>query len=129
MFSGQIEHEISQLSDEDREMFLEDMGIKEAALPKLIRTSYELLGLISFFTVGDDECRAWTIRYNTVAQKAAGVIHSDLERGFIRAEVVGYEEFMQYKKLSKCKDAGILRLEGKQYVVQDGDIISVRFNV
>ncbi len=129
MFSGQIEHEISQLSDDDREMFLEDMGIKEAALPKLIRTSYELLGLISFFTVGEDECRAWTIRHLTTAQNAAGVIHSDLERGFIRAEIINYDEFIKYKKLSKCKEAGVLRLEGKEYVVQDGDIISVRFNV
>jgi hypothetical protein len=127
--SAKIEQEISQLNEEEKQMFMEDLGIQEPALPKLIRASYELLDLISFFTVGEDECRAWTIKKGTNAQKAAGTIHSDLERGFIRAEVVHYDDFMKYKSLSKCKEAGILRLEGKDYIVKDGDIISVRFNV
>ncbi len=129
VLSCQIEKELSQLSEEDRAEFMQDLEIKEAALPKLIRASYQLLGLISFFTVGEDECRAWTIKMNTNAQKAAGAIHSDLERGFIRAEVINYDEFMNYKNLHKCKEAGVLRLEGKEYIVKDGDIISVRFNV
>ncbi|GAB4343345.1 MAG: redox-regulated ATPase YchF [Calditrichia bacterium] len=127
--SAKVEMEISQLEDEDRQMFLEELGIAEPALPKLIRKSYELLGLISFFTVGEDECRAWTIRQNTPAQKAAGAIHSDLERGFIRAEVVAYDDFMANGSLAKCREKGVLRLEGKDYIVKDGDIINVRFNV
>lgn len=126
---GKVEQEIAQLDDEDREMFMEELGINEPASNKLIRTCFELLGLACFFTVGEDECRAWTIKENTVAQKAAGVIHSDLERGFIRAEVVGYEEFVELGSLSKARDEGKLRLEGKNYVVKDGDIMSVRFNV
>lgn len=129
VLSAKIEQEISQLEEEERLLFMEDLGIKEPALPKLIRASYELLDLISFFTVGEDECRAWTIKKGTNAQKAAGAIHSDLERGFIRAEVVHYDDFMKFKNLAKCKEAGILRLEGKDYIVQDGDIINVRFNV
>ncbi|GAB4175310.1 MAG: redox-regulated ATPase YchF [Calditrichia bacterium] len=129
VLSAKIEQELSTLEEEEKTMFMEDLGIKEPALPKLIRASYELLDLISFFTVGDDECRAWTIRKGTNAQKAAGTIHSDLERGFIRAEVIHYDEFMKYKSLPKCKEAGVLRLEGKEYIVKDGDIISVRFNV
>ena len=95
----------------------------------MIRTSYELLGLISFFTVGEDECRAWTIKEGTGAQKAAGAIHSDLERGFIRAEVTHYNDFIELKSLAKCREKGLLRLEGKTYQVKDGDIITVRFNV
>jgi hypothetical protein len=128
-FCAKVEQEISQLEDEDKVMFMEELGISEPALDKLIRTTYELLGLISFFTVGEDECRAWTIRRNTNAQKAAGAIHSDLERGFIRAEVVSYEDFMKYKSLNACKEHGVYRLEGKQYIVQDGDILNIRFNV
>ncbi len=127
--SAKAEQEISQLDEEDRSVFLEDLGIKEPALPKLIRASFDLLGLISFFTVGEDECRAWTIRAGTHAQRAAGAIHSDLERGFIRAEVVHYDDFMQHKSLAKCRENGVLRLEGKNYIVKDGDIITVRFNV
>lgn len=126
---AKAEQEISQLDAEDREMFLEDLGITEPALNKLIRISFELLGLISFFTVGEDECRAWTIKNGTNAQHAAGAIHSDLERGFIRAEVVHYNDFMQHKSLSKCRDHGLLRLEGKNYIVKDGDIMNIRFNV
>lgn len=126
---AKAEEEISQLAEEDREMFLEEMGIVEPAFHKLIRISYDLLGLIAFFTVGEDECRAWTVRSGAEAPKAAGVIHSDMERGFIRSEVVSYDDFMTHKSLSKCKDNGVFRLEGKSYVVQDGDIMSIRFNV
>lgn len=124
-----IEEEISRLENEDAQIFLKDLNIQEPALNKLIRTSYELLGLISFFTYGEDECRAWTIRKGDNAQKAAGVIHTDLEKGFIRAEVVGYEQFIQHKSIAKCRESGILRLEGKNYIVQDGDLITVRFNI
>lgn len=128
-FCAKAEQEISQLDDDDREMFMEELGITESALDKVIRTTYELLGLISFFTVGEDECRAWTIRRNTNAQRAAGAIHSDLERGFIRAEVVSYDDFITHKSVSKCKENGVYRLEGKQYIVKDGDIMNIRFNV
>jgi len=124
-----IEQEISRLESEDAQIFLEDLNIQEPALNKLIRTSYELLGLISFFTYGEDECRAWTIRKGDNAQKAAGVIHTDLEKGFIRAEVVGYEQFILHKSIVKCRELGVLKLEGKNYIVQDGDLITVRFNV
>ncbi len=127
--SARVEQEISQLPPDEARLFLEDLGIQEPALDKLIRASFNLLGLISFFTVGEDECRAWTIRKGTNAQKAAGAIHSDLERGFIRAEVVHFDDFMKYKSLSACREHGVLRLEGKDYIVQDGDIITVRFNV
>jgi len=91
--------------------------------------SYELMGLQSFFTVGEDECRSWPIKKGTVAQKAAGEIHTDLEKGFIRAEVVSYEDLMQHGSLNACKDKGVLRLEGKEYIVKDGDILNIRFNV
>lgn len=127
--SAEIEKEIAELDSEDTQLFLEDLGISEPATAKLINASYKLLGLQSFFTVGDDECRAWTIRKGTKAQKAAGVIHSDLEKGFIRAEVVEYETLMELGSMQACKDKGVLRLEGKEYIVQNGDIISVRFNV
>ena len=126
---GKAEAEIAQLEEEDRAMFLEELGIVEPALNKLIRTSFELLGLISFFTVGEDECRAWTIRQDTAAPGAAGAIHTDMERGFIRAEVVHYEDFMTHQTLAKCRDHGVLRLEGKNYIVKDGDIMNIRFNV
>ena len=127
--SGKIEEEISRLDDEDKEMFMEEYGIKTLARDLIIRESYSLLGLISFFTVGEDECRAWTIKEGTNAQKAAGAIHSDIERGFIRAEVVHYDDFVKEKSLAKCKEKGVLRLEGKDYIVKDGDIINFRFNV
>lgn len=128
--SAEIEKEISDLANEDAAEFMEDLGIKEPALNKLIRTSQELLGLISFFTVGEDECRSWTIRKITTAQKAAGVIHSDLEKGFIRAETVHYDTLIEQNgSLSTCKEKGLLRLEGKEYIVQDGDILNIRFNV
>ncbi|RMG63195.1 MAG: redox-regulated ATPase YchF [Calditrichaeota bacterium] len=126
---AKIEQEISQLEEAERKEFLQELGIEEPALPRMIRATYQLLGLISFFTVGEDECRAWTIRKGTPAQKAAGAIHSDLERGFIRAEVVHYDQFIKFKSLAACREKGLLRLEGKDYIVQDGDIITVRFNV
>jgi len=124
-----IEQEISQLDIGDAKIFLKDLGIKEPALPKFIRASYDLLGLISFFTVGDEECHAWTVKKGTNALKAAGTIHSDFEKGFIRAEVVNFDEFIRYESLSKCREKGILGLEGKNYIVKDGDLITIRFNV
>jgi len=127
--SAEIEKEIAELPEEDAAVFMEDLGITEPALTKLIRRSYELLGLISFFTVGEDECRAWTIRHDTNAQRAAGAIHSDLEKGFIRAETVHYTNLIEAGGWNACKDKGILRLEGKEYPVKDGDILSIRFNV
>ena len=127
--AGKVEMEIAQLDESDREAFLKEIGIEEPARDRFIRASYRLLDLISFFTTGEDEVRAWTITQGTVARKAAGKIHSDIERGFIRAEVVTYEEFMALGSEAKCREAGKLRLEGKDYVVQDGDIIHFRFAV
>jgi hypothetical protein len=127
--SAEIEREISQLAPEDAGVFMEDLGIDEPATDKLIHASYKLLGLYSFFTVGDDECRAWTVRAGTNAQKAAGVIHSDMEKGFIRAEVVSYEDLIREGSMAACRDKGLWRLEGKDYIVQDGDILSIRFNL
>lgn len=124
--SAEIEKEISELSTEDAQVFMQDLGITEPALNKLIRVSYELLGLISFFTVGEDECRSWTIRSNTKAPQAAGAIHSDLERGFIRAETVHYADLISLGSMHACKEKGVLRLEGKEYVVKDGDILNIR---
>ncbi len=127
--SAEIEKEISELEEADAQIFMEDLGITEPALHKLIRKSYELLGLISFFTVGEDECRSWPIRKGTNAQKAAGVIHTDLEKGFIRAETVHYDDLIRLGSMAACKEAGLVRLEGKDYIVQDGDILNIRFNV
>lgn len=126
---GKIEMEIAQLSEEDAEAFLKDLGIEEPALNKLIHVSYSLLGLISFLTVGEDEVRAWTIKKGTVAQKAAGKIHSDIEKGFIRAEVIGFDDFISCGGMAAAREKGLLRLEGKTYEVRDGDIINFRFNV
>ena len=125
----QIEAEIAELSAEEKELFLSDMGIEESGLDRLIKASYSLLGLISFLTAGPDECRAWTIRKGTKAPKAAGKIHSDIERGFIRAEVVAFDDLKKYGTMNAVKDAGALRSEGKEYVMQDGDIVFFRFNV
>jgi len=125
-----IEAEIAQLdSAEDRAAFLEGMGLKESGLNRLIRAAYRILQLQTYFTAGEKEVRAWTIDVGTKAPQAAGVIHSDFERGFIRAEVMAYDDFMKYKSEAACRDAGRLRLEGKEYVVQDGDIMHFRFNV
>lgn len=126
---GKIEMEIAQLSEEDAEAFLKDLGIEEPALNRLIHVSYSLLGLISFLTVGEDEVRAWTIKKGTVAQKAAGKIHSDIEKGFIRAEVIGFDDFISCGGMAAAREKGLLRLEGKTYEVRDGDIINFRFNV
>jgi GTP-binding protein YchF len=126
---GKIEMEIAQLTSDEAKAFLQDLGIEEPALYKLIRESYTLLGLISFLTAGEDEVRAWTITKGTNAQKAAGKIHSDIERGFIRAELVSYDDFMADGSMSAARDKGHLRLEGKTYEVKDGDIINFRFNV
>jgi ribosome-binding ATPase len=124
-----IEMEIAQLPTEDARAFMEDLGLAEPGLDRVIRTSYALLGLISFLTAGEDECRAWTIRRGTKAQQAAGTIHSDIERGFIRAEVVPFDELVRAGSLAACREKGTLRLEGKDYLVQDGDVVNFRFNV
>lgn len=126
---GKIEMEIAQLSPDEARAFLDDLGIGEPALNKLIHLSYDLLGLISFLTCGEDEVRAWTITKGSSAQKAAGKIHSDIERGFIRAEVVSYANFIALGNMTAARDKGLLRLEGKTYEVKDGDIINFRFNV
>ncbi|MGD0885669.1 MAG: redox-regulated ATPase YchF [Thermodesulfovibrionales bacterium] len=126
---GKIEMEIAQLSPDEARAFLDDLGIAEPALSKLIHMSYDLLGLISFLTFGEDEVRAWTVTRGMNAQKAAGKIHSDIERGFIRAEVVSYDDFIAAGTLSAARDKGLLRLEGKTYEVKDGDMINFRFNV
>jgi len=125
-FFGKLELEMSELSDEDTAVFMKDYGINESALDSLIREAYDLLGLQSFFTVGEDECRAWTIKKGMNAQEAAGEIHTDFFKKFIRAEVVGYDDFIECGSFVKAKELGKWRLEGKEYIVKDGDIISVR---
>ena len=124
-----IESEIAQLGDEDKVAFLEDLGIAESGLDKLIKESYSLLGLISFLTAGHDECRAWTIKRGTKAPQAAGKIHTDFERGFIRAEVIAFDDLMTYGTMAAAKEKGVVRSEGKEYVMKDGDIVLFRFNV
>ena len=124
-----IEAEIAQLSDDERVMFLEDLGIKEAGLDRLIKESYSLLGLCSFLTAGPKEVRAWTIKKGTKAPQAAGKIHSDFERGFIRAEVISYDDLMACGSMNAAKEKGLIRSEGKDYVMRDGDIVVFRFNV
>jgi len=126
IFFGKIEQEMSELPAEDAAVFMQEYGIKESALDSLIREAYDILGLQSFFTVGDDECRAWTIRKGMNAQEAAGEIHTDFFNKFIRAEVVHYDDFMKAGSFAKAKETGVWRLEGKDYIVKDGDIISVR---
>ena len=121
--------EIAQLEEKDRAAFLKEIGIAEPARDRFIRSSYRLLDLISFFTAGEDEVRAWTITQGTNARKSAGKIHSDIERGFIRAEVIAYADFITHGSEAKCKEAGKLRLEGKDYIVKDADIIHFRFAV
>ncbi|MBI4515498.1 MAG: redox-regulated ATPase YchF [Deltaproteobacteria bacterium] len=126
---GQMEMEIAALDPADRGPFLADLGITESARDRFVRAAYAMLDLISFLTSGEDEVRAWTIKRGTTAVKAAGKIHSDIERGFIRAEVVHYDDFIAYGSDAKCREAGKLRLEGKDYVMRDGDIVHFRFNV
>ncbi len=125
-FFGQIEKEMADLPEEDAKVFMSDYGITESALDKLIREAYDLLGLQSFLTAGEDECRAWTIKKGMTAQEAAGEIHTDFYKKFIRAEVVHYDDFVEAGSFAKAKDVGKWRLEGKEYIVKDGDIISVR---
>jgi GTP-binding protein YchF len=126
---AEIEMEIEQLDEEDQQAFLEDMGIKELALSRLVRASHDLLGLVTFFTYVHDEIRAWNISLGTPAKLAAGAVHTDMERGFIRAEVVSFEDLTRCKTIAHCREEGLLRLEGKDYAVQDGDVITFRFNV
>ncbi|MDO7906503.1 redox-regulated ATPase YchF [Paenibacillus sp. JX-17] len=127
--SAKVEAEIAELEGEDKAMFLEELGLEESGLNRLIKAAYRLLGLYTYFTAGVQEVRAWTIRKGTKAPGAAGVIHSDFERGFIRAEVVSYDDLMAAGSMNGAKERGQLRLEGKEYVVQDGDVMHFRFNV
>jgi GTP-binding protein YchF len=124
-----IEEELSQLDDQDRDAFLKDMGLDEPGLNRVIRAAYKLLGLQTYFTAGEKEVRAWTVKRGSTAPQAAGVIHTDFERGFIRAETVAYDDFIKYKGENGAKDAGRLRLEGKEYLVKEGDVLHFRFNV
>ena len=126
---AQIEEEISELAEDERKMFLEDLGLTESGLEKLVRASYHLLGLMSFLTAGEDETRAWTIKIGTKAPQAAGKIHTDFERGFIKAEVVNYQDLLDCGSYAGAREKGLVRMEGKEYVVQDGDVILFRFNV
>jgi GTP-binding protein YchF len=126
---GSMEMELAALDDDDRVEFMQELGIERPAMELLIQKSYALLGLISFFTVGDPEARAWTIPNGTMARKAAGAIHTDIERGFIRAEVIKYNDFDKYGSTPAAKDAGKYHVEGKEYIVRDGDVILVRFNI
>jgi len=127
--SAKVEAEIAELEGEDRQLFLEELGLKASGLDRLIQASYRLLGLQTYFTAGEKEVRAWTIRKGTKAPQAAGVIHSDFERGFIRAEVVSYEQLVEAGSMAAARERGWIRLEGKEYVVQDGDVMHFRFNV
>ncbi len=126
---ARVEEEIAQLEDEDKKMFLEELGLNESGLDKLIKASYKLLGLISFLTAGEQEVRAWTIRKGTKAPQAAGKIHTDFERGFIRAEIVAYEDLMRLGSYAAAREQGLVRSEGKDYVMKDGDVTLFRFNV
>ncbi|MCD8222898.1 MAG: redox-regulated ATPase YchF [Clostridiales bacterium] len=129
VISAQIEEEIAELDDDEKQEYLEALGLQESGLDKLITASYRLLGLLSFLTSGEDETRAWTIKVGTKAPQAAGKIHSDFERGFIRAEVVNYQDLLDCGSYAKAKEKGLVGLEGKEYVVKDGDVILFRFNV
>ncbi len=129
VISAQIEQEIAELDDDEKQEYLEALGLSESGLDKLIAASYRLLGLISYLTSGEDETRAWTIKVGTKAPQAAGKIHSDFERGFIRAEVVNYQDLLDCGTYAKAKEKGLVGLEGKEYVVKDGDVILFRFNV
>lgn len=126
---AQIEQEIAELDEDEKAMFLEDLGLKESGLEKLIRASYHILGLHSYLTAGEDETRAWTIKLGTKAPQAAGKIHTDFERGFIKAEVVNYKDLLEHGSLSAAREKGLVGMEGKEYVVKDGDVILFRFNV
>ena len=126
---GKLEMDIAQLPPDEAEMFLAEYGIEEPSLNRMIRLSYELLGLLSFFTAGEDECRAWTVHKGATAPEAAGEIHTDLQKGFIRAEVVDYDDLMTLGSMHEAKTRGKLRVEGKEYIVKDGDVLNILFNV
>ncbi len=127
--AGKIEAELGELSDDDARIFMDDLGIDEPSRGRVVRLTYQLLGLVSFFTAGEDECRAWTIHRGDTAVDAAGTIHSDLARGFIRAEVIGYQDLLSCGSMAEARKRGLLRSEGKAYAVRDGDVIEVLFNV
>ncbi len=126
---ARIEEEIAQLDDDERKLFLRELGLEESGLDKLVRASYKLLGLISFLTIGDDEVRAWTIVKGTKAPQAAGKVHSDFEKGFIRAEVVAFDDLMRCGSYAAAREQGLVRSEGRDYVMKDGDVALFRFNV
>jgi len=129
VISAKVESEIAELDEDEAKEFLADMGLKESGLDKLIKAAFDLLGLMTFLTAGPDECRAWTITKGTTAPKAAGKIHTDFERGFIRAEIVGYDDLVAAGSVAAAREKGQVRLEGKEYVMQDGDVVNFRFNV
>ena len=126
---AKLEEELQELSPEDAEAFLEDLGVKETGLQRVIHTGYKMLDYITFFTTGPDETRAWTVTRGSTAPQAAGKIHTDMQRGFIRMEVESYDELVGHGSWNAAKEAGKLRIEGKEYIVQDGDCVFVRFNV
>jgi ribosome-binding ATPase YchF (GTP1/OBG family) len=126
---AKVEAEIADLADDDKQVFLEDMGMHEPGLARVIRAGYELLGLLTYFTAGPKEVRAWTVVRGSTAPQAAGVIHTDFEKGFIRAETIAFDDYAQCKGEQGAKEAGRMRLEGKDYVVRDGDVMHFRFNV
>ena len=126
---AQIEQELADLDEDEKKEYLEDLGVESSGLDKLVAASYSLLGLISFLTAGEDECRAWTIKKGTKAPQAAGKIHTDFERGFIKAETIAYDDYVELGGEKGAKEAGRLRMEGKDYVMQDGDVVHFRFNV
>ncbi|KXS40105.1 MAG: GTP-binding protein YchF [Candidatus Frackibacter sp. T328-2] len=127
--SAKVESEIAELDDDEKELFLEELGIEESGLDKLIRAGYKLLGLITFFTAGEKEVRAWTVKEGSTAPEAAGKIHTDMQKGFIRAEVISYDDLIEVGSFAQARDEGLLRLEGKDYIVKDGDVCYFRFNV
>ena len=129
MICAEIEQEIAELEEDEKKMFLDDLGLTESGLEKLIAPSYRILGLMSYLTAGPQESRAWTIKVGTKAPQAAGKIHSDFERGFIRAEVVNYDDLMACGSMNAAKEKGLVRSEGKEYVMKDGDVVLFRFNV
>jgi len=129
VISAKIEEEICELEDDDRLMFLEELGIAESGLDKLVRETYDLLGLATYFTAGEKEAKAWTFRKGMKAPECAGIIHTDFEKGFIRAEIIAYDDFIKCGSLQKAREAGKMRSEGKEYLFKDGDIALFRFNV
>ena len=129
MISAQIEEEISELEEDEKAEYLESLGMNESGLDKIVRASYDLLGLMSFLTAGEKESRAWTIKKGTKAPQAAGKIHSDFERGFIKAEIINYQDLLNCGSIAAAREKGLVRMEGKDYVMQDGDVVEFRFNV